>query len=235
MMRSFLREAFRDGAAPFYVLGAAPFALLVSFAFPYAFSPFILAASLFPPFFYYVRREEYSKTFWIMILWAAVHFSLTGVLTGMAPDFMAGRLHAAPAVSSAFAGDPAPLAGQRLVELLITVVLSGLSGGAFALVAWADAAGGAGVRAGGFLAGEGSGWTAFFLSLAPWEAACHVGRAMAAISAAAVFYMKLERRPVKLDYPVRYLALALAFTALGVYLELRLAPAWMEALAAAAP
>jgi hypothetical protein len=205
MISQFLRRQFDSGGAGLYVFVATPVSLLIAFALPSPFAPFVAAAAFFPVYFYFTRRENHLKAMLFFAAWAMMEFAALSSVVSLNPDVVG------PALGL---GAPNPLApdfGWRMADLVYSALLSIVSGGAFFLVKAAvkinDAAFHFGIFLGaGNLAGA-------FSALASWKLVTGLGHVLTAHGSAGVFYSKLEGVKVNWKNATR---LTLAGLAIGV-------------------
>lgn len=184
MISQFLRRQFDSGGAGFYVFVATPIALLLAFALPSSFAPFVAAAAFFPVYFYFTRRESHLKAILFFAAWATMEFSALSSVVSLNPDVVGAALGltAPNTLATAF--------GWRMADLAYSSLLSIASGGAFFLVKAAVKINDAAFHFGIFLgAGNLSG---AFSALAPWKLVTGLGHVLAAHGSACVFYAKLE-------------------------------------------
>jgi hypothetical protein len=184
MISQFLRRQFDSGGAGLYVFVATPVSLLIAFALPSPFAPFVAAAAFFPVYFYFTRRGNHLKAMLFLAVWAMMEFSALSSVVSLNPDVVGLALGLA---------SPNPLApdfGWRMADLAYSALLSIASGGAFFLVKAAVKINDAAFHFGIFLsAGNLAG---AFSALAPWKLVTALGHVLTAHGSAGVFYAKLE-------------------------------------------
>lgn len=242
-----IRIEFDRGRAPLYIFAMAFFSILVSLFFPVQITPFVIALFFYPVFFYYVRRQKFFEALLSILFWAAIHTLIITFFFTLFPGFIEGRIK-----DSAWVGKPvgllvrAPVVGVtftqffdlfyssflvRFIDLIYSIVLAGLSGGALALVALVNSVNSSAIWAAQNLAS--SGFSAAILSIQPWAVACGLGQAMVIIGVSSLFFAKLEKRKPDWSPVIRFLILGFAFVALGVYLEVSMGLTWQKAFEAA--
>lgn len=211
MISQFLRRQFDSGGAGLYVFAVTPVSLLIAFALPSPFAPFVAGAAFFPVYFYFTRRGNHFKAMLFFAVWAMMEFSALSSVVSLNPDVvgMALGLTAPNPLVTAF--------GWRMADLAYSAVLSVASGGAFFLVKAAvkinDAAFHFGIFLGaGNLAGA-------FSALAPWKLVTALGHVLTAHGSAGVFYAKLESSKVNWKNAVRFTLVGLSVGVVGWLLE----------------
>ncbi|MBI4828362.1 MAG: hypothetical protein HY804_06075 [Nitrospinae bacterium] len=229
------RRAFDRGLAPVFTLAATPLLMIPGLFLPAQFFPFLLAAALFPVFFYYIRSGRLGMALLNMTLWAAVILVCLGGLTALAPQWVALHVYggAAPQRPSA----PAPLkptpadigdqAWERARDAGIAAGLAAVSGGALPLVTEAVIVTGFAFNAGeAFIKG---GVQAAALAIEPWTLTRLAALALITCGVAALFYMKIEHRPMLWRKSARWIVWGLFLLAVDVYLYFNLSHAWLTA------
>lgn len=230
MIRLFANSELKPQVALGYLLLAVSVSALLSLFLPGAVAPFVTAFFVFPIYFYYVRKEMYKEALWLMAFCALLQITAIvsiGMATGSNLSGWSVEVFQADISQD---GDYylVWLTLSRFADLVLTAMLSLVSGGAFAVIL--------GVLAVNHSASSiisvllsGSGWDAVFLDMEPWGVARIVGHAMVAMAFASVFYMKLEKRPLSLKGPIRLLVFGVAFAVMDIYLQHRLGTLWHNA------
>lgn len=211
MISQFLRRQFDSGGAGIYVFVATPISLLIAFALPPSFAPFVMSAAFFPVYFYFTRRGSHLKAILFLSAWAMMEFSAVSSVVLLNPDVVAGALGLTA---------PNPLAtsfGWRMADLVYSSALSAVSGGAFFLVKAAVKINDTAFHFGSLLyAGN---VTGAVFSLAPWKIMAGLGHVLAAQGPASVFYAKLEGAKVNWKDAGRMILAGLAMAITGWLLE----------------
>lgn len=211
MISQFLRRKFDSGGAGLYVFAVTPVSLLIAFALPSPFAPFVTAAAFFPVYFYFTRCGNHFKAMLFLTAWAMMEFSALSSVVSLNPDVVGAAL-------GLTAPNPvAPAFGWRMADLAYSALLSIASGGAFFLVKAAvkinDSAFHFGIFLGaGNLAGA-------FSALAPWKLVTALGHVLTAHGSAGVFYAKLESAKVNWKNAVRFTLVGLSVGVVGGLLE----------------
>lgn len=211
MISQFLRREFDSGGAGFYVFVVTPVSLLLAFALPASFTPFIMAAAFFPVYFYFTRRENHFKAILYLAVWAMMEFSELSFALSFNPSAVGAALGltAPNQLSTVF--------GWRMADLVYSSALSVISGGAFFLVKAVIKINDAAYHFASLLyAGNMAG--AFF-SLAPWKLITGLGHVLAAQGSASVFYAKLESRNVNWKKTAWLILAGLALAIAGWLIE----------------
>ena len=234
-MRSMIRAEFDKGRAPLFIFAGALFSFLLSLPFPVWFAPFVSALFLYPVFFYYVRRQKFFMTLISIVFWSSIHFVFTAFFYLLFPGFMEGRIESVTSAikpGGLLVGEPfLDLIAARFVDLLFSLLLAGLSGGALALVVIVDSVNSSALWAAQTLSSFGL--SAAILSIKPEGAVCGLGGAISIIAISSLFFAKLENRNLDWAQAGRLLVLGALFVALGVYLEIIMGETWQTAFEAA--
>ena len=233
-----LRRVFDRGLAPLFTLAAAPLLTVPGFFLPPQFFPFLLAAALFPSFFYYIRAGRMGMALWNFALWAVIIVAGLGWISAHMPHWAALHVYggaaprspSAPAPLNPTPGDIGAQAGDRARDAGIVAGLAALSGGALALVAAAVMVTGFAFAAGNAIASGGD-LQAAALAVEPWTLARLMALALITCGVAALFYMKIEHRPLVWRTSVRWIAWGLFLLAADVYLYFNVSHAWLTAYA----
>jgi hypothetical protein len=194
-----------------------------------------MALFLFPPFFYYVRRQKFVQTLGVLLLWSLLQFGAIVAFGLLFPGFIdklagAGTWAINPLSETLQAEGMTKAITSSGLDLLFVGVLSGVSGGALSIVAGIIEVNSIALATAKIFGS--SGLSAALLSVKPWAVLIGIGHAMTIIAVASLFYAKLEKRKPDWEPVTRWLILGLAFVALGVYLELAISQTWNNALGA---
>ncbi|MBF0293187.1 MAG: hypothetical protein HQK86_13630 [Nitrospinae bacterium] len=218
MIGKFLKRQFDSGGAGIYVFAVTPVSLVVAFALPPSFAPFIMAAAFFPAYFYFTRRGAHLKAMLFLAVWAMMEFSALSSVVLLNPAVVAGALGLTA---------PNPLAtafGWRMADLVYSAALSVVSGGAFFLVKAAVKINDTAFHFASLLyAGN---ITGAVFSLAPWKIMTGAGHVISAQGSASVFYAKLEGATVKWKDAGWMILAGLAMVIIGWLLETLLQRPW---------
>lgn len=212
-----------------YVCFAVPVGLLISYALPGVFAPFIGSAFLFPLFFYFARSEKYSDTFWIMAWAVVIQAVVVAFIAFVGQEIVARWLydvkaHMVVGTEVSTIKNLPEAVFFSVAGLVITAVLSFISGGALALLLGVMA-----VNSTAVLVGGAGSFQSAILVFAPWDVALLVAHTFVAIGAGSLFYMKLESRDITFSGPLRMMILSLAFTVFALFLEVSLSSVWFTA------
>ncbi|MDH5510424.1 MAG: hypothetical protein OEZ32_08715 [Nitrospinota bacterium] len=228
-----LKDDFDEGMAPYFLIAATPVALVVGALAPTPLFPFILPLAVYPVFFHFTRQGRLCAAFWMTAFWGALCFAL--VTMAVAQDIGAVRAGAAgisiiaPAEtmpgSETMREQLATVSIARIGDLASVAALSGVSGGALALVAGTAGLNHLAVRAGRSMA-DGGGLDAAVLSFPPWMLFRAIGLLMLAIGVSYIFILKLEGRPMEWRKSLRWAGMGVFFLAMDTYFYLSLRQAW---------
>lgn len=228
-----LKNDFDEGMAPYFLIAATPLALIVGALAPAPLFPFILPLAVYPVFFHFIRQGRLCAAFWLTAFWGTLCFAM--VTMAVAQDI--GSVRSGAAGLSVIAPAEAIPGSESMREQLVTVsvarigdlaavaALSGVSGGALALVAGTAGLNHLAVMAGRAVA-NGSGLDAAILSFPPWMVFRAIGLLMVAIGVSYLFILKLEGRPMEWGKSLRWVGMGLFFLAMDTYFYLSLNQAW---------